>query len=453
MDTQSDNSSSLQRAQSVVQSVAEAHELVEMYVRLLCRYDPDGVYNFLLKTDRYRLDYCLRVCQEYEVTDAIAYLMERTGDFSGALKMVMDVVERVLFEPFQNIKSPASLVDHSALDLSRFHRYLAVALAMCERSVGALADDEVEGLWFSLLSILTSAPRQLSTLFAGFGGPEKLRSLQAEKLNLDFEERALVSEKERLEEELGQSTDPSVREQWKQVAVDLKRVRADLKAANSRIESYIVLDAAALAQLQSLETEFEGIVSRSLETVLMSMVHRLHEASVLAKIINEHGAETFGVFRRMISFMLENYKYEHMLMGTVSNLVQSDTFRLSSHYVSSVRMSYKNASFSASEEASSEGAAPSRASSRIPVGVQPGSVAALNRWQRLVKSYPSRPVIASVMKSIENRTVVETTAQGDLAGFIMDGPKIDLKSAKADLQTSPHVVDISDAIYHFDAIM
>lgn len=61
---------------------------------------------FLETFDNYRLEQCLRICQEHGVTDAAAFLLERVGDVSSALilmltglkekiELLVDAVERI----------------------------------------------------------------------------------------------------------------------------------------------------------------------------------------------------------------------------------------------------------------------------------------------------------------------------------------------------------------------
>jgi vacuolar protein sorting-associated protein 8 len=63
----------------------------ETYIRLLCRYGVTEVMPFLLTHDDYRLDAALSLCRRHAITDATAYLLERTGDVAAALALLVEV--------------------------------------------------------------------------------------------------------------------------------------------------------------------------------------------------------------------------------------------------------------------------------------------------------------------------------------------------------------------------
>lgn len=58
-------------------------------LQLLCQYEGGSVLKFLEMFDSYRVEHCLRLCQEYGIIDAAAYLLERVGDVGGALLLTL----------------------------------------------------------------------------------------------------------------------------------------------------------------------------------------------------------------------------------------------------------------------------------------------------------------------------------------------------------------------------
>ena len=93
---------------------------MERYIELLCRFQPEAVYNFLKINDNYRLEealdvrlfrrhlpllnfcnlcqfptYChsSKVCSKARLNDATSYLLERSGDAMGAFKLILEVSE------------------------------------------------------------------------------------------------------------------------------------------------------------------------------------------------------------------------------------------------------------------------------------------------------------------------------------------------------------------------
>eukprot|EP01028_Stygiella_incarcerata_P004045 TRINITY_DN1845_c0_g1_i3.p1 TRINITY_DN1845_c0_g1~~TRINITY_DN1845_c0_g1_i3.p1 ORF type:complete len:1037 (-),score=291.03 TRINITY_DN1845_c0_g1_i3:732-3842(-) len=68
----------------------------ESYIRLLCKFSPKKVYNYLSRNENYRLDFCLDVCREFKIHEAVAYLRERMGDVTGALTMMIKEIGKKL---------------------------------------------------------------------------------------------------------------------------------------------------------------------------------------------------------------------------------------------------------------------------------------------------------------------------------------------------------------------
>ena len=58
-------------------------------LQLLCQYEPDSVLKFLETFDSYRVEHCLRLCQEHGIVDAASFLLERVGDVGSALLLTL----------------------------------------------------------------------------------------------------------------------------------------------------------------------------------------------------------------------------------------------------------------------------------------------------------------------------------------------------------------------------
>lgn len=58
-------------------------------LQLLCQYEHDSVCKFLESLESYRVEHCLRLCLEYGITDAAAFLYERVGDVGSALSLLL----------------------------------------------------------------------------------------------------------------------------------------------------------------------------------------------------------------------------------------------------------------------------------------------------------------------------------------------------------------------------
>ena len=70
----------------------------EQYVRLLCQFDPSAVLPHLELSMDYSIEAVLRLCQEKGIDDASAYLLERTGDVSGALELMLRALDKRVAE-------------------------------------------------------------------------------------------------------------------------------------------------------------------------------------------------------------------------------------------------------------------------------------------------------------------------------------------------------------------
>ncbi|KNC49274.1 uncharacterized protein AMSG_05269 [Thecamonas trahens ATCC 50062] len=110
--------------------------LQEKYVALMCAYEPSKVLEFVQSHDSYRLDVVLAVCSKHGVTEATAYLLERTGDASGAVDLVMRRFDDAV----------------AASDSEALHKMFGMAIGVCQRTTQREDDDaESRALWFGLL--------------------------------------------------------------------------------------------------------------------------------------------------------------------------------------------------------------------------------------------------------------------------------------------------------------
>ncbi|XP_027334306.1 vacuolar protein sorting-associated protein 8 homolog isoform X2 [Abrus precatorius] len=87
-------------------------DLIELYLELLCQYEGGSVLKFLEMFDSYRVEHCLRLCQEYGIIDAAAFLLERVSDI---------------------------------------HNLLRACIGLCQRNTPRLNPEESEAHWFKLL--------------------------------------------------------------------------------------------------------------------------------------------------------------------------------------------------------------------------------------------------------------------------------------------------------------
>jgi vacuolar protein sorting-associated protein 8 len=159
----------------------------QMYLTLLARLHPEMVYEYLSTHDSYRNEDSLRLCQRYDIADASAYLLERMGNVSSALQLILQTLETKLMGLKRTIrglgidsmkryshgkhgstrakKSPNTVViSQQDRDIEAVNRILGVALDVCQRNSGSIATFSSDKskfahgeLWFSVLDRLINA--------------------------------------------------------------------------------------------------------------------------------------------------------------------------------------------------------------------------------------------------------------------------------------------------------
>ncbi|KAG9149694.1 hypothetical protein Leryth_012420 [Lithospermum erythrorhizon] len=136
-------------------------EITELYLELLCRYERESVLKFLETFESYRVDRCLRLCQEFGIVDAAAFLLERVGDVGSALLLHLSDLNHkfVMLGAAFDSESPNG-------DMTNFDRILKkkevhdildtvrACVELCQRNSPRLDPHEAEFLWFQLLDSL-----------------------------------------------------------------------------------------------------------------------------------------------------------------------------------------------------------------------------------------------------------------------------------------------------------
>lgn len=127
-------------------------EITEMYLELLCEYEPKSVLHFLETCESYRVDHCLRLCQEHGIIDAAAFLLERVGDVGSALSFTLsDLMDKfhMLDAVVQSVHDFNAVMKKKEVNDILYIVYTCVGL--CQRNSSRLDPIESEALWFQLL--------------------------------------------------------------------------------------------------------------------------------------------------------------------------------------------------------------------------------------------------------------------------------------------------------------
>lgn len=166
-------------AGSVLNLTMEHHH---QYLLLMAKLHPDLVYEYLSTHNSYRAEECLKLCQDYGIADASAYLLERMGNVSSALQLILQTLEsrmmnlkrtirgmgvdvfrqessRLYLRGTRGERSSTKLPSKQELEVQGAKRILIVALDLCERNSGTFATRSEHGsqLWFNVLDRLINA--------------------------------------------------------------------------------------------------------------------------------------------------------------------------------------------------------------------------------------------------------------------------------------------------------
>jgi len=166
-------------AGSVLKLSMEHHH---KYLSLMARLHPEMVYEYLSTHDSYRAEDALKLCQDYDIADASAYLLERMGNVSGALQLILQTLEGRMMSLKRTIRgmgvdvfrqrstrhflngnnresASAELPSKQEKEVEGVKRILVVALDLCERNSGTFATRSEQGsqLWFNVLDRLINA--------------------------------------------------------------------------------------------------------------------------------------------------------------------------------------------------------------------------------------------------------------------------------------------------------
>ena len=149
------------------------------YLELLIKFKPDQVYQYLqTHQNNYRLDDALKLCQDCEIADASAYLLERLGDISGSLKLMLESLdERLRNLKFalqsnfggmrgrtRNVSVCIQQNESLVKEVNRIKQILSAVLDLCERNKNDhLTLDNESGplLWFHVLDKLVGTKATL----------------------------------------------------------------------------------------------------------------------------------------------------------------------------------------------------------------------------------------------------------------------------------------------------
>lgn len=159
-------------AGSILNLTMEHHH---KYLTIMAKLYPDMVYDYLAAHDNYRPEECLKLCQEHDIADASAYLLERMGNVSSALQLILQTLESRMMSLKRTIRGmgietyrkhtkshrglSSALSSKQEKEVEGVKRILVVALDLCQRNSGTFTVRTEHGsqLWFNVLDRLINA--------------------------------------------------------------------------------------------------------------------------------------------------------------------------------------------------------------------------------------------------------------------------------------------------------
>ncbi|GLE02031.1 hypothetical protein PINS_up010869 [Pythium insidiosum] len=292
--------------------LADDPAVQERFVRLLCEFEPDGVFPYLESHDSYKVDACLKLCKDFGITDAEAYLLERTGDVTGALTLILHSLEQKLkiLKPAlrgYNLSAP-STSSSSAAENGGTAATASGASASASAATSAAATSAMaRGRGPSNESIIESVPEGLEakkTLEVALAmcqrNSMRNRDDQAEKLWFTLLDKLL------------------------RIQNAVKRSLTSKASSSARLRATPTVSSNVSAS--GAQTPFQVALNELIRIILERMASSVSLKSILFKITNEHGRGEFGDFRPTIFGMLDTYNYEQNIFQTANGLISADLF-------------------------------------------------------------------------------------------------------------------------------
>ncbi|KAL0081040.1 Golgi CORVET complex core vacuolar protein 8-domain-containing protein [Phycomyces blakesleeanus] len=300
----------------------------ERYIELMCRFDPSGVYDYFSTKlgDNVNLDNLLKSCEEYNIIDAVVWIMEKKGDTKGALDTMLEVAKEKNTTILQIIKDHApedgkasegipanprlwTFEDQSTISscLIGLNGVLRVGTLLCENS--------------SRMSLST-----YTTEVAASNDDRDSISVVSSKLDNDEPDQNSIDDPEE---------EPD-RPQLENDEVELLWFRLLDAYVEASIEIYGALDSIKKSSSATIPqglhnhivSSFKSFVQSILASLLLSTSPQVSLPRLLLRLIRSQtrGETTFADFRDILLSMLDTYKYEGKLLKMTNQLFDRDLY-------------------------------------------------------------------------------------------------------------------------------
>ncbi|KAH9613347.1 hypothetical protein KSS87_008185 [Heliosperma pusillum] len=262
--------------------VEVSDDMIELYLEMLCKYEPDSVLKFLEASESYRVDRCLQLCQEHGIVDAAAFLLERVGDVGSALLLVLSNLNDkfMMLDTAVGCLIPSKdedkigHIDHlpaaSRLEeVQEVERILHACIGLCQRNTPRLESDEAESLWFHMLDTFCKP------LLISQGNSEIGMFVQSSSFK---------------------------------------------KASEADEITWRICGSQRYAPL------LKRLFSQFIKEIVEGMIGYVRLPSIMSKLLTDNGGQEFGDFKPTILGMLGTYSFEMRILDTAKCLIEDDTF-------------------------------------------------------------------------------------------------------------------------------
>lgn len=259
-------------SQELLSNLTSSHH--QQYLTLMAAFQPDRVYQYLSTNQGYRLNDALELCQKKKIADASAYLLERMGDVSGALQLMLQTLDTRLVT-LRNI-----FLENDAKSRSFGTR------RTFNTKFGTLQNEVTEKERNSLKQILSAVL-------------DLCERNKNDHVTLDNERGPLL---------------------WFHVLdrlVNAKGMLRDPKASSSSSSS------------QQLSSSISAVLSELLLMTMQRMIPNVSLYDLLHKITRDHASNDLGEFREMLVSMLKTYSSELDVCSNAVDVMYHDISHMS----------------------------------------------------------------------------------------------------------------------------
>ncbi|XP_041645412.1 vacuolar protein sorting-associated protein 8 homolog [Cheilinus undulatus] len=145
-------------------------ELHELLLDLFCRISPQQILTFLHTSQHYRLEEAIQITERHHENEALAFLLERKGDYQGAFTVLLETLKEKL--SLLTTKTDRGGEDENAAEeegagksaLIKVKDSLNNIIDLCHHSSENLYQQQREVLWFPLLETMMFSQKEVKGL-------------------------------------------------------------------------------------------------------------------------------------------------------------------------------------------------------------------------------------------------------------------------------------------------